>query len=262
MLGEGKTIVEVVQGLGGVGADVSPLAQAVRRDEGRRRQAPAGARARERAAEADRRRSGAGDAGAEGGREGKLVSPARRRQAVAMLRDRLGVSERWACRSSASTAPRNATSPTPVDADGGAAGAVARVLRRSGRGGATGARMTTSVELGQGGQPQARAAPVARGRPARPGAAAQAPRSASRPSREIDCGRAARSGVGDRLPVRPDRRRARAEAAQRRRRVHPRGAGHARRAPHRRRPDRRRARRGSSPAAARPRTCAATTGPS
>ena len=29
---------------------------------------------------------------------GKLVSPARRRQAVAMLRDRLGVSERWACR--------------------------------------------------------------------------------------------------------------------------------------------------------------------
>ena len=36
--------------------------------------------------------------GAEGDREGKLVSPARRRQAVAMLRDRLGVSERRACR--------------------------------------------------------------------------------------------------------------------------------------------------------------------
>ena len=34
----------------------------------------------------------------EGGREGKLVSPARRRRAVAMVRDRLGVSERWACR--------------------------------------------------------------------------------------------------------------------------------------------------------------------
>src|ERR1039458_10349146 len=31
-------------------------------------------------------------------RPGKLVGPARRRQAVAMLRDRLGVSERWACR--------------------------------------------------------------------------------------------------------------------------------------------------------------------
>ncbi|MGI8731236.1 MAG: IS3 family transposase [Solirubrobacteraceae bacterium] len=30
--------------------------------------------------------------------QGKLVSPARRRRAVAMLRDRLGVSERWACR--------------------------------------------------------------------------------------------------------------------------------------------------------------------
>ena len=38
------------------------------------------------------------NAGAQGGREGKLVSPARRRRAVAMLRDRLGVSERWACR--------------------------------------------------------------------------------------------------------------------------------------------------------------------
>ena len=30
--------------------------------------------------------------------EGKLVGPVRRRRAVAMLRDRLGVSERWACR--------------------------------------------------------------------------------------------------------------------------------------------------------------------
>ena len=36
--------------------------------------------------------------GAEGDREGKLVGPVRRRRAVAMLRDRLGVSERWACR--------------------------------------------------------------------------------------------------------------------------------------------------------------------
>src|SRR5437588_9013797 len=32
------------------------------------------------------------------GRARKLIGPARRRRAVAMLRDRLGVSERWACR--------------------------------------------------------------------------------------------------------------------------------------------------------------------
>src|SRR3954452_22466769 len=83
---------------GGLRADVSPLAQPVGRDEGRRRQAFEGARARERAAEGDRGRPGAGVPGAEGGREGKLVSPARRRRAVVMLRDRLGVSERWACR--------------------------------------------------------------------------------------------------------------------------------------------------------------------
>ena len=50
------------------------------------------------AAEADRRRQGAGEPGVEGDRPGKLVSPPRRRQAVAMLRDRLGVSERRACR--------------------------------------------------------------------------------------------------------------------------------------------------------------------
>ena len=37
-------------------------------------------------------------AGAEGDREGKLLGPARRRRAVAMVCDRLGVSERWACR--------------------------------------------------------------------------------------------------------------------------------------------------------------------
>jgi len=48
---------------------------------------------------------GTPDRMADGGRDlnghchaGKLVSPARRRQAVAMLCDRLGVSERWACR--------------------------------------------------------------------------------------------------------------------------------------------------------------------
>ena len=38
------------------------------------------------------------NAGVEGDREGKLVGPARRRRAVAMVCDRFGVSERWACR--------------------------------------------------------------------------------------------------------------------------------------------------------------------
>ena len=48
-------------------------------------------------AQADRRRSGAGEPGAEGD-PGKLVSPSRRRRAVLMLQDRLGLSERRACR--------------------------------------------------------------------------------------------------------------------------------------------------------------------
>jgi putative transposase len=58
-----------------------------------------GAGAREPALEGHRGRSGAGEPGASGGGEGKLVSPARRRQAVAMVRDRLGLSERraWRC---------------------------------------------------------------------------------------------------------------------------------------------------------------------
>src|SRR2546422_1324128 len=76
---------------------VSPLARAVRRDEGRRRQAPEGARARELPTEADRRGQGARDRRAEGGGVGKLVGPARRRQAVLMLMDRRGLSERRAC---------------------------------------------------------------------------------------------------------------------------------------------------------------------
>ena len=57
-----------------------------------------GAGGREREVEADRGRSDAGDRGAEGAGAGKLVSPARRRQAVLMLQDRLGMSERRACR--------------------------------------------------------------------------------------------------------------------------------------------------------------------
>lgn len=59
---------------------------------------PQRAGARERPAEALGRRQGAGKPRAERDRQGKLLSPARRRQAVRMLRDRLGLSERRACR--------------------------------------------------------------------------------------------------------------------------------------------------------------------
>ena len=98
MLGEGKTIAEVAKELGvseqtyhrwrnqygGMKADDAKRLKELERENA--------------SAEADRRRSGARDRGAEGDRPGKLVSPVRRRRAVAMLRDRLGVSERWACR--------------------------------------------------------------------------------------------------------------------------------------------------------------------
>src|SRR5437764_1340886 len=72
------------QGAGGVGGDVSPLARAIWRDEGRRCEAAEGARGRERPVEADRGRSNVGGRVARGER-GKLVSPLRRRQAVWML---------------------------------------------------------------------------------------------------------------------------------------------------------------------------------
>src|SRR5207244_1974928 len=82
---------------GGVGADAAPLAGPVRRLEGRGREAVEGAGAGERELEADRRRSAAREPGAEGDREGKLVSPSRRREAVTMLVERLRLSERRAC---------------------------------------------------------------------------------------------------------------------------------------------------------------------
>jgi hypothetical protein len=57
-----------------------------------------GARAGERATEEDRRRAGAGYPDAEGSAAGKLVSPARRRDALRFLVKRRRVSERRACR--------------------------------------------------------------------------------------------------------------------------------------------------------------------
>ena len=99
LVGEGMELPEVWKQLGGVGGDLSPVAQPVRWDEGRRREAVEGAGGRESEAEADRGRSGARRSQAlKEVDEGKLVSPSRRRRAVLMLQDRLGVSQRRACR--------------------------------------------------------------------------------------------------------------------------------------------------------------------
>ena len=205
-----------------------------------------------------------GDAGAEGGREGKLVSPARRRRAVA---DAAATASASASAGRAGSSGQHRSTqrhePDRRRRRRGAAGAAARDRRPSGRGGGIAARTSRLGELGLAREPQAGAAAVARGGPAGPAAAAQAPaaRRVDRPGRPA-AGRAARSRVGDRLPVRPDRRRPRAEAAQHRRRVHPRGARDARRAtastPTRPSP----CSSGSPASAARPRMCAATTAPS
>ena len=85
------------QGPRGLRADLPPLASAIRRHEGRRRQGASRAAARERLLEAHRRRQGTRERRPEGDRQGKLVSPARRRRAVRMLCDRLSLSERRAC---------------------------------------------------------------------------------------------------------------------------------------------------------------------
>ena len=45
------------------------------------------------------------------------MSPARRRRAVAMLRDRLGVSERWACRVVGQHRSTQRYEPKPADDD-------------------------------------------------------------------------------------------------------------------------------------------------
>src|SRR5271154_439159 len=115
----GDRVAGGVQAARGVRADVLPVAQPVRRDEGRGREAAEGARGGEREAEADRRRSGPREPGAEGDRKGKLVSPSRRRQAVLMLQDRLGLSERRACRYVGQ--PRSTQRREPVVAEDDAA---------------------------------------------------------------------------------------------------------------------------------------------
>ena len=93
----GKTTSQGVQGSGDHRADVLPLAQGVRRVAGGPGAAAEGAGAGEREAEAAGRRAEPGEAGAEGHRLGKLLSPERRRCAVDHAQEQ-GMSERRACR--------------------------------------------------------------------------------------------------------------------------------------------------------------------
>src|SRR5437879_746218 len=77
--------------------DLLPLADQVRRVEGGRGAAVEGLGAGERAVEEDRGRAGVGHLAAQGSAAGKLVSPARRRDAVRFLVGKRRVSERRAC---------------------------------------------------------------------------------------------------------------------------------------------------------------------
>jgi hypothetical protein len=85
-------------GGGHYGADVLPVAQGVRRVEARAGQTAQRPRAGERAAQAAGGRARPGEADPAGRRPGKLVSPARRRSAVAGVRQHYHLSERHACR--------------------------------------------------------------------------------------------------------------------------------------------------------------------
>src|SRR5271157_6097082 len=77
--------------------DLAPLAQPVRRHEGRRRQGAQGAPAREPAAQEDRGRPGPRHRHVEGVEPGKFLTPDCRRRAVSALQAQFGVSERRAC---------------------------------------------------------------------------------------------------------------------------------------------------------------------
>ena len=78
--------------------DVLPVAEGVRGDEGGPGTPREGARAGECTAEASGGEPDAGQADRGGSGQGKLLSPERRRRAVVHVRQRLGASERHACR--------------------------------------------------------------------------------------------------------------------------------------------------------------------
>src|ERR1700687_5181756 len=99
--------------------DLLSLAPEVRRIEGGRGPKAEGTGARERPAEADHRRQGAGVLDAEGPSKVKMVSPARRREAIKHLVQRFHVSERRACRVLAQHRSTQRYQPVPVDYEQG-----------------------------------------------------------------------------------------------------------------------------------------------
>jgi putative transposase len=144
------------------------------------------------------------------------VSPSRRRHAVVMLQDRLGISERRACRIVGQHRSTQRHQPDLAPDDAALRAELRNISRRRPR---WGYRRAHQLPLEQGGaaEPQAHATAVARGRSQGAAAAPQAPQAGhvDRASAAA-AGRASGSCVRTGLPVRSDRRRPAAEAAQRR----------------------------------------------
>ena len=97
-LAQGQTVGQTARHLGISEQTLLPLAARVRRDAGRPGEASEGAGAREQPAETAGRRASAGQLDPARGGPGKLLSPAKRRRAVAHARTTLRISERRACR--------------------------------------------------------------------------------------------------------------------------------------------------------------------
>ena len=168
-----------------------------------------------------------------------------------MLRDRLGVSERWACRVVGQHRSTQRHEPLLAADDEALRAALREFAERAAAVGVP-ARARRAVADGwEVNRKRVQRLWREEGLRVVPAARASAAGPATTPARAA-ARRAAERGVGVRLPGRPDRRRAAAAAGQRRRRVHPRGAGDARRALHHRRRGRRRAREARRRGAARP----------
>lgn len=166
---QGTTIVEAAKQLG-ISEQTYHVAQPVRRYEGRRRQAAQGAGTRECPAEADRGRPGVGHRRAQGGVPGKILSPARRRAAVAMLQRKFGMSQRRACRVINQPRSTQRYRPDPIDPDVGLAGMAPWVFCRSSAVGLpAGSRLPRGGRLW--GEPQEDSTVVARRRTAGTGQA-------------------------------------------------------------------------------------------
>ena len=129
------------------GADLLPLAAGVRRPARRSGEAAQGAGAGERPAQTAGRRPGPGQRHLEGSVLGKLLSPARRRQAVMHVRTVLPVSERRACRVLAQ--PRS-TQRRPARVAADAPALIARLITLARRFGRYGSRRITALLRAEG----------------------------------------------------------------------------------------------------------------